>query len=75
MIGNGTSTVYVDGVAVGMAGSLPSPQSLGDLDYAYIGKSQFGVDPYLDAQIDEFRVYDRALSASEVKALYAYAGS
>jgi len=33
-------------------------------DYAYLGKSQFSSDPYFDGQIDEFRVYGRALSAA-----------
>jgi hypothetical protein len=27
------------------------------------------VDPYLDGNIDDFRIYDRALSASEILAL------
>jgi uncharacterized protein len=35
----------------------------------YIGRSQFSDDPYLDANIDEFRVYNRALSPDEIQAL------
>ena len=35
----------------------------------YIGKSQFA-DPLFNGLIDEFRVYNRALSADEIKAVY-----
>jgi hypothetical protein len=69
----GSAALYVDGTVVSMAGSFPPPQALG-LNYAFIGKSQFGVDPFIDAQIDEFRVYNRALSASEIQTVFRYAG-
>lgn len=46
------------------------PADLGRTSHNYIGRSQFvSDDPYLDATIDEFRVYDRALSTDEIKAL------
>jgi hypothetical protein len=70
---SGAAALYVDGTMVSVAGSFPPPQTLG-LNYAFIGKSQFGVDPFIDAQIDEFRVYNRALSASEIQAVFQYAG-
>ena len=41
------------------------PASLGNTTLNYIGKSQYG-DPYLNGQVDEFRIYSTALSASEV---------
>ena len=34
-----------------------------------LGRSQYPGDPYLDGDIDEFRIYDRALSPDEVQAL------
>ena len=70
---SGTASLYVDGTMVSMASSFLPPQALG-LNYAFIGKSQFGVDPFIDAQIDEFRVYNRALSASEIQTVFQYAG-
>jgi hypothetical protein len=70
---SGTAAIYVDGTMVSMASSILPPQALG-LNYAFIGKSQFGVDPFIDAQIDEFRVYNRALSASEIQTVFQYAG-
>jgi len=50
------------------------PADLGTIDYAFIGRSQFGVDPHFDGMIDELRIYDRALSAAEVDALYKLTG-
>jgi hypothetical protein len=46
------------------------PSSLGSTTQNWIGRSMFSADPYLDGQIDDFRIYDRALSAAEVQALY-----
>jgi hypothetical protein len=74
VIGAGTSVLYIDGEDTNTNDSMISPKDLGAIDYAYIGKSQFGGDPFIDGQIDEFRVYDRALSADEVQALFSYTG-
>jgi hypothetical protein len=70
VLGGGSGTIYVDGNAVAMASGILSPQALGAVDYAFIGKSQFSGDPFIDAQIDEFRVYDRALSTDEIQSLF-----
>jgi hypothetical protein len=71
----GTGTLYIDGGTT-IVNKLISlrPVDLGTIDYAYIGKSQFDADPYFDGAIDEFRVYNRALSPAEVQALYQFAG-
>jgi hypothetical protein len=68
-----TASIYIDGTMVSMATSFMPLQALG-LNYAFIGKSQFGADPFIDAQIDEFRVYNRVLSAGEIQTLFEYAG-
>ena len=39
-------------------------------NYHYLGKSLAPGDGFLNAVIDDFRIYDRALSAEEVQALY-----
>jgi GH43 family beta-xylosidase len=63
-------TLYVDGVQVGQNTNMTlSPSSLGNTTLNYIGKSQYP-DPNLDGQIDQFRIYNRALSAAEVLALF-----
>lgn len=58
---------YLDGVKVGEAGS---ELSIRPSDFKpvlnYIGRSQYDADPLLKANIDDFRVYNRALSASEI---------
>lgn len=74
VLGRGAATLYLDGAPVGTVSSILSPKSIGAVDYAVIGKSQFSDDPFLDAEIDEFRVYDRALTADEIRAVFEYAG-
>ncbi len=44
------------------------PSSLGNTTNNYIGRSQYA-DPYLDGQIDDFRIYDRSLTVAELQAL------
>ena len=65
-----TATLYVNGIAVDTNTSMTlSPSSLGATTQNYIGRSQFPPDPYLDATVDDFQVYDYALTAAEVAAL------
>jgi Concanavalin A-like lectin/glucanases superfamily len=70
----GSGTTYVDGTAVGTNGAMSlHPGDLQETTNNWIGKSQFAgapqYDPYFNGQIDDFRVYDRALSAVEIAAL------
>ena len=61
--------LYVDGVPVGTNSAMTlKPSSLGNTTLNNIGKSQYA-DPYLNAQVDEFRIYSGALSAGEVATL------
>lgn len=69
----GVATLYVDGKPLATETSVVTPKDLGPIDYAYLGRSQFTDDPYLDALIDELRVYSRALSANEIQSLVDYA--
>jgi hypothetical protein len=70
----GNGYLYIDGVLANADPTVLRPIDLGPIDYAYLGKSQFSVDPYFDGMLDEFRVYNRALSSAEVLALYQFAG-
>jgi len=64
-----TGTLYVDGTAVATNASMTlKPSSLGNTTLNYIGRSQYA-DPYLNGAVDDFRIYDRALSAAEISAL------
>jgi len=66
-----TGTLYVNGAQVGQNTNMTlSPSSLGNTTNNWIGRSQYNADAFLDGQIDEFRIYNRALSAAEVLALF-----
>ena len=65
-----TGTLYVNGAVVGTNANMTlSPSSLGNTNQNWIGRSQFSADPYLNGRVDDFRIYNRALSASEVSSL------
>ena len=67
-LSSGSGVLYLDGVAVGTNNSMTlNPASLGTTVNNYIGKSQWA-DPYMDGQIDEFRIYDVGLSSEEIAA-------
>jgi Concanavalin A-like lectin/glucanases superfamily len=67
-----TGTLYVNGSQVAQNASMTlDPASLGTTAQDWLGRSEFAGDPYLDGQLDNFRIYDRALSATDVQALYA----
>jgi hypothetical protein len=75
VLSTSSSALYLDGAAVSGAGTVSlRPKDLGTIDYAFLGKSQFTSDPYFDGLLDEVRVYGRALSAAEVKALFQFTG-
>ncbi|MBF8191478.1 glycoside hydrolase family 127 protein [Nonomuraea sp. K274] len=69
-----TGTLYVNGSPVGTnTGMTLKPSSLGPTGNNWIGKSQYG-DAYLKAAVDEFQIYDRALTEAEIAALMSDAG-
>ena len=70
VLGPSGGILYFDGVPVGSNTSMTlRPADLGHTKNNYIGRSQFSDDPYLDGNIDELRIYNRALSPEEVLAL------
>jgi hypothetical protein len=66
-----TLTVYLDGREV--AETDLTSQSLSKLSnhYALLGGSLFGSDPALVGSINEFRIYDAALSPMQIKSSYS----
>jgi hypothetical protein len=61
-----TAALYIDGVAVASNPQFAStPSSVGPTFNDWLGRSQYN-DPYFYGTIDEFRVYNAALSAAEV---------
>lgn len=69
-------TLYVNGRAVATNPRLtlgPSDLDGGDTPNNWIGRSQFA-DPLLAATVDDFHLFDRALTATEVLSLQASPG-
>jgi hypothetical protein len=64
-----TGRLYVNGRLVATNQNMTlNPSSLGSTDRNWIGRSQYA-DPTLDADVDDFQIYDDALSDAEIAAL------
>ncbi len=63
-------TLYVNGSPKATHSSMTIRPSDFNPSQNYIGKSQFSADPLFDGRIDDFRIYNYALSSSEIAAVY-----
>jgi Alpha-L-arabinofuranosidase B, catalytic/Alpha-L-arabinofuranosidase B (ABFB) domain/Concanavalin A-like lectin/glucanases superfamily/NPCBM-associated, NEW3 domain of alpha-galactosidase/Lamin Tail Domain len=64
-----TGTLYVNGQPVATNTNMTlNPAALGATNQNWIGRSQFA-DPFLAATVDDFQIYDQALSGAQVAAL------
>jgi Concanavalin A-like lectin/glucanases superfamily/NedA-like, galactose-binding domain len=64
-----TGTLYLNGNPVATNPNMTlDPANLGNTNQNWIGRSQYS-DPFLNATVDDFQIYGRALSAAEVGAL------
>jgi len=69
-----TGTMYINGEPVGTnPGMALGPSDLGNTTQNWIGKSQYA-DPLLAAAVDEFQIYDHALTAAQVRSLVVSPG-
>jgi DUF1680 family protein len=66
----GTGILYVDGAEVARGSITLTPSSLGGTAGTFIGKSQYAGDPLLNGQVDQLRIYSRALAAADVLSLF-----
>ena len=65
-----TGRLYLNGTLVGTNAAMTlKPSDLGLTTQNYLGRSQFGADPYFNGSVDDFRIYVRALSAGELASL------
>jgi len=64
----GYLSLYINGVLAGSNNSVTIPMSAVNNAYSFIGRSLFSGDDYFDFSLDEFRIYDGALSPSEIAA-------
>ncbi len=69
----GTCTYYLDGAVAGSQALTLQPSAFAStLTDNYLGRSPFAGDAYMrDALMDNFRIYDCALSAEQVASLHA----
>ena len=66
-----TGIMYINNQEVDRNTSMTlRPMDLGSTINNYIGRSQWTQDPYLNASIDKFKIYNRAITTTEVTALY-----
>ena len=68
----GTAVLYEDGTEVARkSGVTITPASIGggSTSANYLGRSVYSGDKYLKGQVRDFRIYNRALSAAEVREL------
>jgi hypothetical protein len=62
-----TIRLYLDGAQAGVnTQATNSPSILGVTTNNWLGRSQFAADAYYVGRLDDFRIYNRALSAGEV---------
>ena len=64
-----TLTLYVDGWSAGTTTTTIAPKDLGVTTNNWLGDSQWDGDSLYDGLLDEFRIYNRALSAGEIRYL------
>src|SRR5438132_780898 len=72
-----TATLYIDGEPVATNPNMTlSPADLGPTTGNWLGRCQFPQRnvSYLNAQLDEFQIFDRALTQDEVRSLTTAAG-
>jgi hypothetical protein len=62
--------LYINGALAASINTLDINLSAITNQFSYLGKSLYSVDPFLIGSINEFRVYDRALSSAEIASSY-----
>ncbi|WP_310345559.1 LamG-like jellyroll fold domain-containing protein [Pelomonas aquatica] len=65
-----TCTLYVDGAAASSITTMDlAPYQLGNTTHNWLGRAQYGADPYFNGRLQDFRIYGGALDAGAVQAL------
>ncbi len=67
----GYLALYTNGVLAGINHAITIPMSAVNDAYSFIGRSLFSSDSFFDFSLDEFRIYDGALSPAEIAATQA----
>jgi hypothetical protein len=69
--GNGVMQMYTNGVVESSTSSIMARFSQIGTSFAWIGRSPYVADAYLDCSVDEFRIYRGRLAPDEILALHA----
>jgi len=64
-----TASLYVDGALAASGATATLPQDLGTPTQNWLGRSQYTADGYFTGSLADFSIYNRALSAGEVRYL------
>ena len=67
---NGTSKtmrLYLDAQFFASSSTQLTPADLGQTTNNWLGRSQYTADPYFDGLLDDFRIYDTALSEGQIR--------
>ncbi|MFC1604394.1 LamG-like jellyroll fold domain-containing protein [Planctomycetota bacterium] len=68
---NNIHSLYLDGELVAENTTARyTPSSLGETTQNWLGRSQYSADGYFDGSLDDFRIYNRILTAGQVEDLY-----
>ncbi len=67
----GYVAIYTNGVLAGINNAVTTPLTSVSNVFSYIGKSLYSADPYCNVSVDEFRIYNGALSPNDVKTTQA----
>ena len=64
---NTTATIYLDGVVIGVNTAVTlTPSDLGTTTQNWLGRSQYSADGYYNGLLDDFLIYNYALSHGEI---------
>jgi hypothetical protein len=63
------ASLYVDGSLESTSTVTMRPSDLGTTGANWLGRSQYAQDPYFKGSLDDFRIYDRALTAEQISAI------
>ena len=70
VVAKGTLALYLDGARVARVARSTSLSAVDDVN-DWLGRSNYAADPYLWADYEDFRVYDRALADCAIAATFA----
>jgi len=61
--------LYMDGTLVATGATTLLPKDLGVTNQNWLGRSQYTADGFYNGSLDDFRIYNRSLSESEIRYL------